>query len=1111
MPNNFITNATSKNLRHRIVELIGKSQELNFLVGFFYFSGIQELYQGIKENKAAVLKVLVGLNVDKKASFIWEVGKAEPKSDDEITLDYFASLRKSLNTPEFDTQEFYEQSMFFINLIREGRLVIRKTRRPNHSKLYIFLLEEGQTSRQRFITGSSNLTRAGLSTQDEFNVEIGDYGFDDALCYFNALWKESAEITEHEETKQKLLEVLEKGTLVNPHVTPFVAYCLALKTYLDSFSSGRIKDSIPELMEANGYIPYRYQLDAIQQALAILEKHHGVIIADVVGLGKTVIACAIANSLGKRGIIICPPALIDRYGASGWEKYKEDFKLWGWNVFSVGELNRALAFLTEKNDIEVVIIDEAHRFRNQDTQGYEHLKNICRNKQVILLTATPFNNRPADILSLLKLFILPKKSSISLDNNLAGKFAIFGATFDKLGYIKKNGNSPDPDKRAKATDYYFALFGERPIDIKKVDAHSKLLAAEMRDVLEPVTIRRNRLDLLNDPVYKQEIPEFSKVTAPQEWFFELSYSQSLFYDEILREYFGENSEISRFKGAIYRPFEYEKGIVGAKTYEKQEEKGGQQLTQQRNLFDFMRRMLVKRFESSFGAFAQSIDNFLRVLHAVQDFVQKTGKYILDRDLLEKLLERDEEEIETSLLEYEKELLNKRYPKNHKVYHPENFVDKEGFFRDIQSDIEMFGEIQSKLDNLNLIAEDPKVACLLENIQSELAKNNERKIIVFTEYVDTLKHIEPSLRKVFDKRLLVICGSIGASHIEQINSNFDASYKKQRNDFDVLLTTDKLSEGFNLNRAGLVINYDIPWNPVRVIQRVGRINRISKKVFEEIGIVNFFPTERGAQLVQSREIAANKMFLIHSALGEDACIFDADEEPTPARLYEKIKINPEALEDVSFFTKVRQEFARIKEQNPDIEEELATYPPRIKVAKCFSEDELLIIYKKDRVYVSSMTEEEDAHPQTITFADALAKIACDETEPKVALSDTFWTRYEQIKNFTVDAKRANIEQSLEQRALNNLNTLLQIREALTLTLLKEFLRTLREDIIDYGTLPDYTLRTIAGWDHKKIETTVREISNLRDELGADYLQKEKYRLAKLEKEIIIAIENRVLGK
>lgn len=121
----------------------------------------------------------------------------------------------------------------------------------------------------------------------------------------------------------------------------------------------------------------------------------------------------------------------------------------------------------------------------------------------------------------------------------------------------------------------------------------------------------------------------------------------------------------------------------------------------------------------------------------------------------------------------------------------------------------------------------------------------------------------------------------------VYEKFDASFEKQKDEYTILLTTDKLSEGVNLNRAGVVVNYDIPWNPVRVIQRVGRINRIGKKVYDNIYIVNFFPTEKGADIVRSREIAESKMFMIHNVLGEDSKIFSPDKEPQPSELYERL--------------------------------------------------------------------------------------------------------------------------------------------------------------------------------------------------------------------------------
>ncbi|HQH15490.1 MAG TPA: phospholipase D-like domain-containing protein, partial [Smithella sp.] len=435
---NFITNSKKSDLKKRLVELISKSEELKFLVGFFYFSGIRELYAALQKNPEVSVKILVGLNVDRFNHCLIEYAETDPSSDEEKTYKFFESIKKSLNTEYFDTEEFYQQVRYFVDLIKNDKLIIRKTYEPNHAKLYIFKLEQDQVGKNAlFITGSSNLTQAGLSTQNEFNVEISDYGFEDAEEYFDNLWTQAVRITEHEETKKRLIEVIEKETITK-EVSPFEAFCLILKTYLDSFDQKKVGDSIITIMEKNGYKPYQYQLDAVKQALKIIDDYNGVIIADVVGLGKTIIACAVAKQLGRRGIVICPPGIMgDKNLNSGWKKYVEQFKLNDWEVRSLGDLENTLDLVKKLDDIEVVIIDEAHRFRNQDTQDYDLLKNICREKTVILLTATPFNNRPADILSLLSLFIIPKQSTITLDNNLLDQFRGFKGIFDRLGYIKK--------------------------------------------------------------------------------------------------------------------------------------------------------------------------------------------------------------------------------------------------------------------------------------------------------------------------------------------------------------------------------------------------------------------------------------------------------------------------------------------------------------------------------------------------------------------------------------------------------------------------------------------------------------------------------------------------
>lgn len=1098
---NFITNTGTKNLKTRLLELISKSNELKFLVGFFYFSGIRELYEGLKSRDNFILKVLVGLNVDSTIHGLIEHSIEDKNlSDDERVSNFFNSVKKSINTDDFDNKEFYEQCKFFIKLILENRLIIRKTYEPNHAKLYIFKLEESQIGRNAiFITGSSNLTKAGLSSQNEFNVEISDYGVDLAEGYFDNLWDTAVLITEKDELKQKLIKVIEEETLIK-EITPFEAYVIVLKSYLDALQGVSIDESLEKKLEENGYKKFTYQLDAVSQAISIINQNNGVIIADVVGLGKTIIACAIAFQLKKRGIVIAPPGLIgDRAKKSGWNKYLEDFSLSsiGWEAFSLGNLENVYEFVKRANDIELVIIDEAHRFRNEDTKDYELLKNICRGKKVVLLSATPFNNKPQDIFALLKLFIVPRKSSITLTDNLEAKFSTFKSLFDRLAYIKKYHDSSDFNKRKKAFQIYKEIFGDKEIDLKKVKRKAQVLASEIKDVIEPVTIRRNRLDLKENPYYKEEIKELSVLEDPKEWFYELTTEQSEFYDEVINTYFALPQSGGLFKGAIYQPFLYERGL--------ESDREDFEYLQQFNLYDFMRRLLVKRFESSIGAFEMSLLTFRDTTENVLKFIKKTGKYILDRELLNKIYTKDPEEIEEALKGYAERLQNDEYPKNYKIYEVAKFRSKKEFIEHIEKDKNLFQKILDKIKSLNLKNIDPKREELIKRLKNQLKIEPKRKIVIFTEYIDTVLYLKPYLEEAFNGKVLSVYGNLSSSILKAIYENFDASYVEQKNDYDILLTTDRISEGFNLNRAGMVINYDIPWNPVRVIQRVGRINRINKKVFDKLYIVNFFPTEKGADIVRAREIATNKMFMIHNTLGEDAKIFDIDEEPTPSGLYKKIQQNPEEIEGESFLTKVIKEYEMIKSLYPQVVENIKDYPTRVKVAKRGEENELIVVIKKGRVYIhhKKYDQEENNH-NIVSLEEVIDKIRAKPEEKALPLSDAFWQIYDEIKNYKERIFSRTSEVSLEQRAKNVLNSLLRINDNKKLTPLKPFIRTLLEDIIDYGTLSDFTLRRLANIDTDK--NPEKEIEEIKKELGVDYLLKEKQRLRELKKEIIVAIEN-----
>ncbi|MDT7904210.1 MAG: helicase-related protein [Candidatus Caldipriscus sp.] len=1120
MAQNFITNSPEKTLEERLKTLIEYSKELKFLVGFFYFSAIRPLYEKLKElyEKGKLgeehIKILVGLSVDKGVYGLYELAHGN-KSKEEVKNRFLQSLEKAFTSEELDKKEIYEQVEFFLKLLKEEKLVIRKTREPNHAKIYLFKLE-GNLLPHTFITGSSNLTLAGLKGQEEFNVEIKDYGFESAEKYFDERWERAVPLS-----KDDIIQVFKTRTFFK-EITPFVAYAYLLKNYLE-LHQGKIPiRDLQELMEKKGYKPYDYQLSAVAQAVATCEDHGGVILADVVGLGKTVIASLTAKALGKRGIVICPPHLVgDEAKTSGWKKYLEDFGLYDWEVFSLGKLEDAKMYIKNRN-IEVVIVDEAHRFRNQRTKRYHQLLEICRGKTVILLTATPFNNRPADIFALLKLFTIPKKSTLTLDGNLAQKFEKYDREFRKLAYIRNYHNSPDSKKREKAKKYYKELFGEREIDIEKVSKRAKELSRKIKAVIEKVVIRRNRLDLKD---YKDKI-EMPKVRDPQEWFFELDKKQLEFYDEAIKAFY-EPKEGGRFHGAIYIPIKYEKG------YEKGDVPEEDELPKdiedifiyysQKNLYDFMRRLLVKRFESSFKAFYESLNNFIDIHQKALDFAKKTGKFILDRKLMEDLVYATDEEIEKELKKYQQDLergeINKKY---YKIYEIDKFKQKKEFFQDIQKDIELFEELRQKVEELRLLEEDPKAKRLIKGIKEFLKEN--KKVVIFTEYVDTAEYLKGVLEKEFGEKVLSAIGNISKGTYEKILKNFDAQYVEQEDDHYILITTDKLSEGINLNRACVVINYDIPWNPVRVIQRVGRINRIGKKVCDEIFIVNFFPTEKGANIVKSREIAQMKMFMIHHVLGEDAKIFSPDEEPKPSELYRNLNTYPEEKEE-SFFSKVKKKYEEILEKHPWVKQELEEMPRRIKVAKKGEKNELMVFIRRGKDLFVGYKDYSQSMPVEVSFEEVYEKIKASPDDESKELSPEFWEHYNQILRELFTTLSPISDNSLESKARNMVETLLKMEE---LKEEREFLNALMEDMVEYQTLSEYALSKIVGWERlvkkivklktekpkskkpkdigKLIEELKGKVRKLKEELGEDFLQKTKARVREESKEVIIAVEN-----
>lgn len=1126
----FITNsdAEGKNLGQRLAELMNISSQLDMLVGFFYFSGVSVLANSFEHNPALRMRVLVGMEAEHWMGQLVEVfqeGKAD--DDNSIRKRFYDSMQNILGSEKVDNQAFHERLRIFVKLLEENRLEIRKTREPNHAKLYIFTIdEEHNFLRKKFwITGSSNFSEPGLSLRNEFNVEICDFGADEASQYFEDLWNDAVPLTDDEDQRTVLLRIL-KDSSVAAAVTPFEAYFLIMQNYLEHQQVKLNSARLDRILKEAKFQKYRYQVDAVAQAIAKLDAYHGVIIADVVGLGKSIIAGLIAAMRQKRGLIICPPGLMGKKDGStgGWYEYKHRFRLTNWEIWSRGDMGGLLEKLRHDPDFEMVIVDEAHNFRNERTYDYGALALACKGKEIVLLTATPFNNRPADLLALLHLFSNGKNSPFVPGGDLDDRFKFFARQYENAGKLNKAIARKDWTEIQKCLERCEIPIqltdGASDLELVRREAgrYGKRIAKNIRQIMEKIVIRRNRLDLKNDPDYAPEITTLSEVKPPVQEFFELTPEQDAFYDRVIKEYFGPSG---RFHGAIYRPQVYLKNQAGLDDY-------------QNNIYTMMLRLLVMRFESSFGAFRQSLVNAKNMMTRSKEFIDRMGCYLYSRKAMERIMDFSDdadamEEMNKAIKELETvyQTSGKRGSHEQIAYFINDpLFDGALFKKHIDSDIKLLEEVIEEVDKLKLSSDDPKCASLIKSIQEVLSDTHKdigkepvkRKVLLFTAYSDTLHHIQKIVEQAFPNRVLAIDGSnFSKDNATRLMSDFDASFEHKTDNYDILLATDKLSEGFNLNRAGVVINYDIPWNPTRVIQRVGRINRIGKKVFENLYIFNFFPTVKGASINQNREIAQNKMFAIHEILGEDARIFSIEEEPSAAALYSKLSAGLDDMEEMSFYAEIKQKYSKAKAyleaNHPEELERIGRFPFMIKTAFEGNPHGAFMFRRQGPSFFSLVHERETGEITEWPLEDAIKAIECQYGTPRISFSDDFWSHkdtngnnvdgiYDRLKRYKPQGSPQRGGTSDAVVAVNNL----QKAMAKMSQTMRTFAGDIIEDIQSYRTIPQYTISKIARnpvTTNEEYERLLGDLEELRNLLGQNYLKRIKAQT--LHDDIIVTIE------
>lgn len=878
----IIDNTTQKMLE-ALKNGLTSADKVDIEVAFFYFSGWKLLAEQLKDKK---VRILVGKYIDPEAvpellSKIKQEGAdvdLEPfqprktissrTAKKQTYVDSFTRLcNESVLLDDSDDQDAYK---ILESKIADGTLEIKLTDTQEHGKMYIFhnkpeLSQNGDYPGTVFM-GSSNFTFQGLLNQGELNERYGDKEhYSMYLQKFEELWLDSKNIDiATKENNTDLLNQLKKELWVHSTPSPYLMYVRVLHELFGKESTENIKT--PSKISNEKYYDLEYQIDAIKSVLDKLEKYDGVLLADVVGLGKSIIASAVAHNCGLNTIIIAPPHLKEQ-----WEDYQEEFRLPGARVFSSGAVEEVYKRYKDNNQPILIIVDEAHRYRNEDTDDYRMLHHICTShpeNKIVLLTATPFNNDPKDVFALIKLFQIPGQSTIRSVDNLSLRFRELIERYKKLNRDRRSGKADQP----------------------QIDREADGISLELRRLIENVIIRRSRLDLRTITRYREDLErqsiDFAEVKGPVLLTYELGKLSNLYFDT-LEKITSTGIEEGGFIGARYKPAEYIKDREQfIKMYGKDLDESDLK-TAQVNLAKFMKRLLVMRFESSKDAFRSTLLNMITSTKLIEDWWFKLGKVpIMKKGQIpdpETILSTSDDNVEEELNAQNADVeLKKLKDSKGLISVDKSLIDPE-FIADVAQDKAMLEQIYDDWygpEAASIKDLDPKLDRVKAKIEKLLLEMPERKIVIFSSYADTVNYLYEEMTKRGMKRILKYTSSDASKAMKKtIRANFDAgiSNNEQKDDYDVLIATDALSEGFNLHRAGVVINYDIPYNPTRVIQRIGRINRINKKVFNELFIYNFFPTETGESEIRIHQISTLKMRLINSVVGSDTQTLTNDEK------------------------------------------------------------------------------------------------------------------------------------------------------------------------------------------------------------------------------------------
>ena len=828
-------------LKDELFKILPVTENASIAVGYFFISGLSAIIKPIQN--VDKIRLLISNTTDKNTAealiegfhsireVCTEVDKKNFVNEDRkirVKEDVKSNITQSLERMEQTTDDKTVVEIL-IKMMQSNQIEVRVYPKEKlHAKAYIFQPKDTGFSQGMGIVGSSNLSLAGISQNSELNLRTQNApDVKQLLEWFDDLWKDGLEFTED-------FDLILQKSWAGKTYSPYELFLKA--TYLEYKDKLEGQHEIDPIWGTTFPKLFPFQKNAVDQGLTMFELYGGVIIGDVVGLGKTYVGTALLKYLQLqeyRPLIICPPPLVPM-----WEKFCADYEVDA-KILSRGKLSQDNFELYQDyiyKDRDLVLLDESHHFRNHTSRQYENLHQFmqARDAKAILLTATPFSNTATDIKNQIMLFHQSEKTFIP------------------------PANETDLNK-------YF-------IQIKNGEAN-------LVDLLRNIMVRRTRRYVLNQWGKEDEKGrKYLQVGDEDKYFpkrkmqterYDINKVYQRKYEKIVGLIGKENLTFARYSVGLYLKKEYENvelykdlGIAGTK------------------LAGLIRTLLLKRMESSLEAFKQSIMHyidshiiFIKLLEekimpigdvsykAMYDIAQSDPDSINDPETIEEFRKKIQEAGETK---YKFEAFN---------------VEK--LILDVQNDIETFEKIYGLIHRLTWKT-DEKLQRLQKLLENDYAG---KKVLIFSEFATTTKYLDDYLKWNGVKKQVDSTGNSiqCARNFDPDNNPSNEPRPNKSEEISLLIATDVLSEGVNLQAGQVIINYDFHWNPTRLIQRAGRVDRIGSKN-EFITVHNFLLDPEMEEDLHLEYSVDNKINNIQKIIGEDYKILKDDEQVNTADHY-----------------------------------------------------------------------------------------------------------------------------------------------------------------------------------------------------------------------------------